>query len=388
MTRIYEFLISLAIVVVAFVVIGFLLPSSRHIEQSVETNRRLPIVFDTLNSFARFTDWNMTPLRDPQMDIRISGPASGEGARLDYDSDEIGKGSWEIVESVPGKSVTIALEDEEYGENKRTTYTLEPTGRNNRNVRITQRYDVDYGMNLIGRYAGMYVTSGPGEQMKMSLTRLSNMLAAVPNYDYNELSKDDPDAVPRLVERPAANLLVAGATVERNNEVVQRTMNSNLQWIEKVMKANGLEAAGPVRIVTNEFGSENYSFEVVQPVRRAGEGDEADEGGEQVAEAGDDADGEAAETATASATSQAPAVRLEDLEMEGPVEYVFQEPARVAMVPFKGHMATLPRVRDALRAWVLTQGHETTDRPYEAWLAGIDDSFTENGEFEVYWAIR
>ena len=47
-------------------------------------------------------------------------------------------------------------------------------------------------------------------------------------------------------------------------------MNNNMQWITKVMAANGLEAAGPVRIVTNEFGSETYSFDVTQPVRKIG----------------------------------------------------------------------------------------------------------------------
>src|SRR5690606_40442344 len=101
----------------------------------------------------------------------------------------------------------------------------------------------------------------------MGLGRLSNMLAAVPNIDYTELSKDDPSRAPTVVERPAANLLLVSAAVERNNDVVQRTMKNNMQWIEKVMKANNLVAAGPVRVITNEFGSETYAFDVAMPVR-------------------------------------------------------------------------------------------------------------------------
>jgi hypothetical protein len=112
-----------------------------------------------------------------------------------------------------------------------------------RNVEITQTYDVDYGWNLIGRYAGMYVSSNVGEDIKMGLARLSNMLATVPNYDYAEMSKDDPSLAPKTVERPAENLLIVTAAVERNNEKVQQTMNNNMQWINKVMAANGLEAA-------------------------------------------------------------------------------------------------------------------------------------------------
>lgn len=387
MTRLYELLISLAIVAALFIIVGFLLPSHRHIEQSVETNRKMTLVYDTLDSFARFTHWNVLPLHDPAMDIKVTGPKSGVGAQLDYSSKErsVGSGSWKLVDAKPGQSVTFEITNKEPGKNKVTTFKLEPTGRNKRNVKITQTYDVDYGMNLFGRYAGMYVSSGMGDSMKMSLGRLSNMLAAVPNYDYTELSKDDPSRAPKFMERPAENLLVVSAAVERNNDVVERTMKNNMQWIEKVMKANNLEAAGPVRIITNEFGAETYAFDVAMPVRKAGNSPRASEATTDTA-AVEGNEAEAAEIATANA-APAPAGKF-DIKLEGPVEHVYEEPAKVAMTPFTGHMANLPKVRDALRAWVMTQGFETAGRPYEAWTNGIEKAFTENGEFEVYWTLR
>ena len=39
------------------------------------------------------------------------------------------------------------------------------------------------------------------------------------------------------------------------------------------MDASGLVAAGPMRIVSTEFGRENYTFDVAQPVRKAGGAD-------------------------------------------------------------------------------------------------------------------
>jgi hypothetical protein len=403
MTRLIEILISLAIVAVLFVTVGFLLPSSRHIENSVETNRKLTIVYDTISSFSRFDEWNTLALRDPRMDIKVSGPEQGVGARLEYSSDEeeVGDGSWEIIEAVPNKSVTFEINDNKSGENKVTKFILEPTGRNNRNVKITQTYDVDYGMNLLGRFAGLYVSSNFGGDMKMGLSRLTNMLAAVPNYDYAELSKDDPSMAPSIIQRPAQTLLVVGAAVERNNDVVQRTMKNNMQWIDKVMKANDLEAAGPVRIITNEFGSENYSFEVAQPVRLAGSGGDDEAADEATAAEGEDAaagdeagtDGEAGADAVTGTSIIASAREFPsngplDIELQGPVEVVQVEAGPVAMVPFKGHMANLANVRDALRGWAMTRGHQSVDRPYEAWVDGIDAGFTENGEFVVYWAIK
>ena len=400
MTRLIEILISLAIVAVLFVAVGFLLPSSRHIENSVETNRKLTVVYDTISSFRRFDDWNTLALRDPGMDKKLVGPEEGVGARLEFDSDvkEVGEGSWEIIEAVPNKSVTFRINDDKVGKNKVTKFILEPTGRNNRNVKITQIYDVDYGMNLLGRYAGMYVSSNMGQDMKLSLSRLSNMLAAVPNFDYAELSKDDPTMAPQMGERPAQTLLVVGAAVERNNDVVQRTMRNNMQWITKVMDANGLEPAGPVRIITNEFGSENYAFEVAQPVRLAGSGngnddaaesdDAADaEGAEEGAEEGDNAPAVTGKSILASATEY-PSNGPLKIEVQGPVEVVEVPAGPVAMVPFKGHMANLSNVRDALRGWAMTRGHQTVERPYEAWVDGINSGFTENGEFVVYWAVK
>ena len=58
------------------------------------------------------------------------------------------------------------------------------------------------------------------------------------------------------------------------------------------------------------------------------------------------------------------------------------------MPGFKGHMANLPKVRDALRGWALTHGYETVERPYEAWTGGIPAGFTEEGTFDVYWAVK
>lgn len=357
MSRLIEILISLAIVTALFVGVGLLLPSSRSLKESVETNRRMTIVYDTVNSLRRFDDWNPLVLRDPKMKITLSGPESGVGARLEYASDEktLGSGSWEIIETEPNRRVVYAIEDNQRGDNKRSEILLEPTGRNNRNVKITQTYHVDYGLNLLGRYSGLYVSGSVGEDLKMGLRRLSNMLAAVPNLDYADFGKTVEGAEPKVTERPAENHLVVTAVVPRDNARVQAQIQGNMEWIRKVIAANGLEAVGPLRIVTNEFGSENYSFDVVQVVRKP----------------------------------DAPAdAEITGIKLEGPVTTAFVPPAKVATVPFKGHMANLAWARDALRAWALTRGYETVDRPYEAWKAGIADSFSENGDYDVYWAIK
>ena len=51
-------------------------------------------------------------------------------------------------------------------------------------------------------------------------------------------------------------------------------------------------------------------------------------------------------------------------------------------------MAELENVRDALRAWTLTQGEEAIGRPFEVYKTGIDQAVTANGQYDVYWMIK
>src|SRR5690606_14299891 len=51
-------------------------------------------------------------------------------------------------------------------------------------------------------------------------------------------------------------------------------MKSNMEWIKRTMAANGLVAAGPMRIISTELGRENYTLDIAQPVRKAGSGED------------------------------------------------------------------------------------------------------------------
>jgi hypothetical protein len=348
-----EILISLAIVLGLFVVVALVLPSKRHLVEKVETNRKLTIVFDSLNSLRRFKDWNPLVLRDPRMQLSYSGPVSGVGARMDYSSEEegLGKGSWEIVESVPREQISYKIENVQRGSDKRTTFSFKPTGRNNRNVEITQTYDVNYGWDLLGRYSGMYVARHVGDDMKLGLSRLVGMLASVPNEDYG-ISGSKLTGF-KVIDRPVEDVLFVNAgNVERGNSQIQASINANSEWIKRVIDANGLEAVGPVRIVTTDLGRETYTFDVAQVVRRK--------------------DGGA----------------VGNVALQGPVKLVQNKPAKVATASYTGYMAELEKARNGLRAWAMTSGYEVTDRPYDAWKSGVAGSFTENGEFDLYWALK
>lgn len=386
MTRLLELLISMAIVAVLFLIVGVVLPSSRSLSESVETNRRMSIVFDTVNSFKRFDDWH--PFALGQVKLNRSGPEEGVGARIEYDSEVsgVGKGSWEIVESEQDSRVVYRIEDEKRGSDKQSSITLTPTGRGGRNVEITQDYKVDYGWDLLGRYAGLYVSRNVGDTMKFGLGRLTNMLASVPNFDYRVDGSNLANL--EIAQIPAENLLVVNAgAIERNNEVVKKAMKDNAEWIKRTMDENGLEPIGPLRVVTTEFARDTYTFDVVQAVRRRGGAAAADApAAEADADAGESAEAPAARPAFAVTESEP--MDAEGVKLLGPVTFVRSEPTRVARADYTGYMAELDVARNATRAWALTQGEEAIGRPYEYYVNGIDAAFTADGQFKVFWNLK
>ena len=399
MIRFIEFLIALAIVLVLFLVVGILLPSERHLEESVETNRRMTIVYDTVNNIRRLNDWNsLVPAVEEE--VRYSGGdnLTGVGARLDFASADPrwGEGFWEITESQRPESggsgkVAFNVDDSKPGHGKSSVVTLEPAGLRGRNVKVTQTYSVQYGWNLFGRFTGMYVSRNVGDAVKSSLGRLSNMLATVPNFDYRVEGSKLTDL--GVVELPGENLLVVTAgNIDRNNDVIKASIQANREWIKRVMDNNNLEPAGPVRIITTDFGSEKYAFDVAQPVRKRGSGGSSskgeDEGEEETAV--DQADEATAAAEKASGVDVPPATEaLADVKVAGtPVEYVRVEPRRAAGGTYTGYMAELDSVRNAVRAWAMTQGHEVAGRPYESWKGGVDGAFTADGSFDVFWEIK
>ncbi len=355
MTRVLEILISLAIVAGLYLALGIVLPSSRHLTERIETNRKPTIVYDVISSFRRFKDWNALAQRDPHMQLTLSGPESGVGARIDYSSREksLGQGSWEIVKAEPGKMVGIRIENGSRGSNKRTAFFMRQTGRNNRNVEITQTYDVDYGWDIFGRYAGLYVTRHMGDDMRLNLSRLVTVLAAIPNVDYRVQGSGM--AEPKIVDRPEEDVLYVNAgAVDKGNAQIQAAITGDAEWLRRVMEANDLEAVGPLRIVTTELGHDTYTFDVAQVVRKKGGG----------------------------------AVGKVTIPAGAPVKFEHTQATRAVMTTFTGYMAGLENVRNAMRAWAAAHGYEIKDRAYEDYKSGIAGSFTADGQFDVYWPIK
>jgi hypothetical protein len=403
MTRFFEFLISLVIVTVLFLLVGVFLPNRRHVEHSMETNHPVRQVYDTINSFKRFGDWNPLRMHDPAVQYTTEGPERGVGAKLNYVSQKkkVGTGSWEIVNSEQDSQVEFALQNPSYGDNKTAVFTLEEQGKT---VDITWEYDVEYGWDLFGRYAGLYVSRNVGDDIKLGLGNLVGLLATMPNFDYSTIDVRKVPIHPR-------NVLYVSTTADRNITAVENAMILALKDIRAAIAANGLEASGPARLITTNFGNEKYEFDVAIPVQRPGETAAETALGAPVAPpaAAAPAEGEvpadaapaepevpAETTGTADAATPAeidltiePApAPLEGLNLPSNVLAGQSYAGRALVTEYQGHPAALPLIRDMLRSYAASHGETIHDRSFEEYLSEITETAPEEARFNVYWPIQ
>ena len=168
--------IALAVIAAIFLGGGLLLPREATVSRSTVIAAPPQKVFDLVNGYKRFHEWSPWQLRDPQAKYSLSGPATGKGARMSWSSekDDVGSGTQEIVESVPGRLVRVKLDfaDMDGGE---ASFTLEPAGGG---TRVTWGFTTDLGSNPMQRWMGLMLDRWIGADYEKGLAKLKTVAEA------------------------------------------------------------------------------------------------------------------------------------------------------------------------------------------------------------------
>ncbi len=271
MTRLLEIITALIIVVILALIVGVALPSSGHIERSITVSKDIRHVYDALDNFRTFPKYAVLRSYDPQLKYEQSEDKwYGPGASVSWTSDkpDVSDGKLTIVSDQPGfgqvdiqghATIVWALENDWHGTDKKFTIQLQRTGRSQKLVEVTWAYDVEYGWNLVNRYAGLYIHGAPDALIQNSLKNFGDMLAAIPNLSYGALD-------PKVVQTPQMPVLLVSTSAKRNLTDVDTATDAAVAKIEAAMKKLGVHQAGPrIRFTTN-YGNENYAFDVAIPI--------------------------------------------------------------------------------------------------------------------------
>ena len=104
-------LISLAVVVVLFVIIVALRPSEFRISRSLAMAAPAETTFEQINALRNWETWNPWAKLDPNCKMTYEGPPSGVGASYSWaGNSKVGEGRSTITESKPAELVRLRLE--------------------------------------------------------------------------------------------------------------------------------------------------------------------------------------------------------------------------------------------------------------------------------------
>ncbi len=273
MMRVFEFLVALVIVAVIGVVAAVVMPSSGHVERSQVVGKDMRQVYDLLNNFRRFPDYSVLRSQDSGVQFKFSGKAYGPGSEISWTSTDpkLGDGGLTIASATPQfdqidnntQDATIVwnLDNNWRGLDKHFTLDLERQGHG-RLTQITWSYDVQYGWNLINRFANLYIHGDPDSFIQFSLNNLQNVLAGVANVDYSGL-------MPKIEQSQPTPVLFVTRHIDRSkggSEVLDDILAQSQTELKAQAKKLGVNVTGPAILFITNYGDPDFDFDVALPI--------------------------------------------------------------------------------------------------------------------------
>ncbi len=165
---------GLLILALGLGIVGLLLPSQTHVERSILIEASPAEIFPHLDSLRAFNAWSPWAQEAADTRYEFSGPDNGVGARMRWDSEQagVGSGTQEIVASEPGRRVVTELNFGEQGQGI-ATWTLSETGAV---TRVDWAFDTEFGWDILGRYAGLFLDGLIGAEYETGLQRLKQLV--------------------------------------------------------------------------------------------------------------------------------------------------------------------------------------------------------------------
>jgi effector-binding domain-containing protein len=250
-------LIALVAIVVILVVIGFLLPKTRHVERSVVIDATPCAVFAQVNGLRNFNDWSPFVAVSPDAEYGYEGPDFGVGSKITWNiaGPEPESGSQTIIASTPYERVDIEL-DLGQGGDAQVAYLLRPEDAG---TRLTWSFDTDFGLNLFGRYFGLILDRQLGPLYAQGLANLKRIAEDLPDVDWCSMEIG-------IAEVPSQTIAYTTGSSSSDSAAIGAALGAAYGRVALFISANGLQIAGQPIAITNYWDDRGYSFDAAMPV--------------------------------------------------------------------------------------------------------------------------
>jgi len=163
------------VVLVGIAVAGaFLLPRNVHVRRSIEIAAPAEVIFPLINSPRQFNEWSPWARLDPNIKTTYSGPESGVGAKMEWQSDDknVGSGTSEITASRTNKMVRTSMDFGDMGAAEAFFIIQKPKDDK---TTVIWGFNTDLGMNPIARYMGLMFDGWIGKDYETGLANLKQL---------------------------------------------------------------------------------------------------------------------------------------------------------------------------------------------------------------------
>ena len=169
-----KIIFGLLLLIAIFVFVSFLLPQKQHVERSTEISAPATKIYPYLASPKLFREWSPWSKMDPKMKVQYSGPESGRGAGMSWQSEQsnVGIGSWIITDTVENESLIIEMG---FGNKGTANSFFKLTPKDEKTI-VTWGFDTDAGMNPIMRWFGLFMDKMVGDEYAKGLVTLKALV--------------------------------------------------------------------------------------------------------------------------------------------------------------------------------------------------------------------
>jgi hypothetical protein len=151
----------IAVAIAAVLIYAATKPDTFGIQRSTTVAAPPDKVFGLINDVKAFNTWNPWLRKDPTSQLSYDGPASGVGAAYSWNSEKLGAGRMEIVESAaPNKVAAKLVFTRPMATNNRVEFAVQPQGAQTQ-VSWTMTGPMPYMSKLMTTFFSMEKMVGP-----------------------------------------------------------------------------------------------------------------------------------------------------------------------------------------------------------------------------------
>ncbi len=167
-------LIGLVVLIAALAAGAYLLPRNVIVEREITIDAAPEDVFPHINSLQAFSEWSPWSDRDPDMTVSYSGPETGVGNVMEWQSDQpdVGNGRQEIVAVSENEEVRTTLDFGAMGTAEAWWILADANG----GTTVTWGLDADMGNNPMGRWMGLMMDGLVGADYDTGLANLKTLI--------------------------------------------------------------------------------------------------------------------------------------------------------------------------------------------------------------------